>query len=68
MDVAGLYSPPRVTVEAAKFGLKTGKAWDPTTGWHVSKHDHREQAEAYLHEEEPLVIIGSPPCTPFRKM
>ena len=28
-----VFSPPRVTVEAKKFGLKAGEAWDLTNGW-----------------------------------
>ena len=33
VDVVEAYSPPRVTLEAKKFGLKPGEAWDITTGW-----------------------------------
>ena len=31
-DVAEIYSPPRVTNEAEKFGLRIGEAMDLTTG------------------------------------
>ena len=37
VDVTEMFSPPRVTVQAAKFGLKEGEAWDLTTGWDFSK-------------------------------
>ena len=30
VDVTEVFSPPRVTTEASKFGLKAGEAWDIT--------------------------------------
>ena len=33
IDVAEIYSPPRVTREAKKWGLEAGDAMDLTTGW-----------------------------------
>ena len=33
VDVVEAYSPPRIILEAKKFGLKAGEAWDLTTGW-----------------------------------
>ena len=68
IDVVEAYSPPRVTVEAWKFGLKAGEAWDLTTGWDFTKRSHRELAEKYQGERKPLVLIGSPPCTPFSQL
>ena len=62
------YSPPRVTLEAKKLGLKPGEAWDLTTGWDFNRQDHREEAEKYLDEDKPTVLIGSPPCTPFSQL
>ena len=29
---------------------------------------HQEMAEQYIDEHEPLVVIGSPPCTPFSQL
>ena len=40
-------------------------AWrrdDLTTGWDFNKEEHRRDAEAYVDKEDPLVLIGSPPC------
>ena len=45
VDVVEAYPPPRVTLEAKKFGLKPGEAWDLTTGWDFNRQDHREEAE-----------------------
>ena len=45
VDVAEAYAPPRVTLEAKKFGLKPGEAWDLTNGWDFTRQDHRDKAE-----------------------
>ena len=68
VDVAEAYSPPRVTLEEKKFGLKPGEAWDLTNGWDFTIEDHRKKAEEYIDNEKPLVLIGSPPCTPFSQL
>ena len=65
VDIAEMYSPPRVTKEAAKFGLKVGEAMDLTTGWDFSKSEHRSMAMKYIDETRPKLIIGSPMCTMF---
>ena len=62
------FSPPRVTEEARKFGLKAGDAWDLTEGWDFKIKAHREAALRYQAAHEPLVLIGSPPCTPFSQL
>ena len=68
VDVTEVFSPPRVTVQAKKFGLKSGEAWDLTNGWDFNLEAHRKQAERYIDEQQPLVVIGSPPCTPFSQL
>ena len=68
VDMCEVFSPPRVGVEAKKFGLKVGEAWDLTTGWDFSKKDHQDKSEEYIDKEKPLVLIGSPPCTPFSQL
>lgn len=65
VDVSEVFSPPRAILEAKKYGLKPGEAWDLTEGWDFDKKEHREAATAYLEREEPLVLIGSPPYTAF---
>ena len=52
-------------MQAKKCGLKSGEAWDLTTGWDFNLEAHRKQAENYIDEQKPRVVIGSPPCTPF---
>ena len=48
VDVAEVFPPPRVTLEAKQFGLKKGEAWDLTTGWNFNRKDHQEMAEKYI--------------------
>ena len=68
VDVAEVFSPHRVTAQAEKFGLKAGDAWDLTTGWDFNRPAHGRAAERYVDQKKPLVIIGSPPCTPFSQL
>ena len=68
VDVSEVFSPPRVCLEAAKFGLIAGDAMDLTTGWDFTRQDHRREAERRIDEQKPLVLIGSPPCTAFSQL
>ena len=65
IDIAEMYSPPRVTAEGKRFGLKPGEAMDLSTGWDFRKADHREKAMKYIKEKKPRLVIGSPMCTMF---
>ena len=62
VDVCEVFSPPRVTAEAARFGMSAGDAMDLTTGWGFNIPEHRHKAEQYADQEKPRVLIGSPPC------
>ena len=57
VDMCEVFSPPRVGLEARKFGLTAGDALDLTTGWDFNIEQHRRDAEAYVDKEEPLVLI-----------
>ena len=59
VDMCEVFSPPRVGVEAKKFGLKPGDSMDITTGWDFNKEEDRLRAESYLDKEEPLVSLGA---------
>ena len=41
---------------------------DLTTGWDFNIPEHRHQAERYVNQEKPLVLIGSPPCVAFSQL
>ena len=50
-DIAEAYSPPRVSAEGVRYGLKPGEAMDLQTGWDFSKKSDQERAWKYLVEE-----------------
>ena len=65
VDITEVYSPERVNKTAAKYGLKPGSSLDLTNGWDFNKREHRRQAWKKIMQEEPELLIGSPPCTMF---
>ena len=68
VDMCEVFSPLRVGKEAVKFGLNAGDAMDLTTGWDFKKESDRQRAGEYVDKEEPLVLIGSPPCVAFSQL
>ena len=68
LDVMEIFSPPRVTVTARNWGFRVGEAMDLTTGWNFNKKEDRDKAWAYVIENEPFLIIGSPCCTMFSQL
>ena len=58
-----MFSPARVTQVCNTFGLLGGISLDLTIGWDLSKASDRENALRKVYEDEPGIIIGSPPCT-----
>ena len=65
VDLMEMYSPPRTTVEAKKFGLAAGEAMDLTTGWNFNKAEDRKKAMDYIDKHKPKLVIGSPECIMF---
>ena len=63
--VGEVYSPPRITKEAHKQGLKGSIALDLTTGWDFRIPSHRKQALQLVRDRRPAVLILSPPCKTF---
>ena len=68
VDVAEVYSPPRVTKRAHLHGLRPGFALDLTTGWDFNLAKHRSEALRLVREHRPALVLLSPPCTPFSPM
>ena len=62
IDIAEVFSPPRVTEIAKEFGLKPGDAMDLTTGWNFSNPEHQKKAEDLIEQRKPQLLIGSPMC------
>ena len=68
VDVAEVYSPPKVTKRAHLHGLRPGFALDLTTGWNFNIPRHRQEALRLVRENRPALVLLSPPCTPFSPM
>ena len=65
VDLVEIYSPPRVVMMAARYGLKPGESMDLTNGWDFTLQRHREAAERYIKMMKPRLVIGSPECRMF---
>ena len=44
VDVAEVFSPPRVAEVGKGFGLEAGASMDPTTGWDFTREEDRRAA------------------------
>ena len=70
-DIAEVYSPPRVTASAAKYGLTAGWSLDLTVvdangvAWDFTKVSRRDDARNLVIRTKPKVLIGSPMCKAF---
>ena len=64
--VAEVFPPPRVTKMARRCGLSPGIAVDLRTGWDLNDPQDVKKLWAYLEQERPLLIVGSPERRPFR--
>ena len=65
VDITEVYSPARVAQVARKFGLTPGSSMDLTEGWDFNLEEHKTLAWKRIREEQPYVVVGSPPCTMF---
>ena len=65
VDITEVFSPERVTKIASEHGLKAGLSMDLRTGWDFRRKEDRRKAKKYILEEKPVLVIGSPVCTPF---
>ena len=69
--VAEVYSPPRVTARASRFGLRAGFAMDLLTydengkAWDFDDPEQRRKCKERLRKECPYLLNGSPMCTIF---
>ncbi len=68
VDITEVFSPERVAAEAKRFGLSAGLSMDLTTGWDFTVKEHRRRAKQYIWKNKPLLVIGSPVCTPFSRL
>ena len=65
VDITEVYLPERVAEVAKRYGLVAGSSMALTTGLDFTKESDRQLAWRRIKEEDPFVLIGSPPCTCF---
>ncbi len=63
MAITEVYSPERFNSIASRFNLKPGTSFDLANGWDFNVDADRKKAWNNSKEEEPELIVGSPPCT-----
>ena len=74
MEVAEVYSPPRITTMARKMGLRAGWSLDLSTcdehggPWDFNQKEMRNAAVRKLIQDKPVLLIGSPMCGSFSAM
>lgn len=75
--ISEIYSAPRITAAAQRlphYGLTAGLALDLTvndeTGKPYDFNDPKQRAKAgkLFEEQQPFLLVGSPPCTPFSQI
>ena len=65
VDVCEIYSPPRITLQARKYGLRPGEAMDLMTGYDFDKEEDRIRAWNIIEKDKPMLLVGSPECRMF---
>ena len=71
MDVAEVFSPPRLTQRAREFGPRAGFVVDLSTErrrgehWELSLQSHVKALGRLIRKEKPALLFVSPPCTDF---
>ena len=66
-DVSEMFSPERVTKVCKQYGLNPGAAMI-TNGYNFDLAADRAKAWKSVVEDEPMLVIGSPPCTFFTRL
>ncbi len=65
VGVSEVFSPPRITKEARRQNVSAGGAYDLVTGYDLKLGKDLRKMWRELREEDPELVTGSPPCTPF---
>ncbi len=65
VDVAEVYSPPRIAKKACESGLRAGSSYDIRTGYDLATKEGIKKMWEGLVEDDPELTILCPPCTPF---
>ena len=70
-QIAEVYSPPRISAMAKKFGLEPGFALDILINdengkpWNFDDEAQRQKCKQKVRDEKPSMLVGSPMCTIF---
>eukprot|EP00435_Cladocopium_sp_Y103_P046990 s1741_g13.t1 len=65
VDVAEVFSPPRIAAEAKKQGLSAGGSYDLQTGYDLLDRGDVQRMWRELEEDDPELVVNTPPCTAF---
>ena len=64
-DIMEMYSPERINAICGEFGLRPGQSLDLMNGYDFDTYKDRKRAWEIVETENPLLVVGSPPCTYF---
>ena len=67
-DVCEMFSPERVTAVCKQYGLTPGAAMDIMNGYDFDIAADRKLCWDSIIKDEPMLVIGSPPCTMFSQL
>ena len=65
VDITEMYSPERINLVCHELWLHKGTPFDLRSGWDYDREADQREAWRRIRTEDPLFIIGSPPCTMF---
>jgi len=68
VDVAEVFSLPRVCKAAQQAGLKCGGSYDILNGWDLRVEGKRKELREHLRTLRPRLLIVCPPCGPFSQL
>ena len=62
VDVAEVFSVPRICKEAAKAGMNCGPAYDVANGWDLTDSETQKRVMRDLKVLKPKLAVACPPC------
>ena len=68
VDVAEVFSLPRMCKAAQQAGLKCGGSYDILNGWDLRVEGKRKELREHLRTLRPRLLIVCPPCGPFSQL
>ena len=68
VDLSEMYSPERVSAVCSSYGLRPGRDMHIKNGFDFDLASDRKRAWEHVVNDEPKLVIGSPPCTYFSRL